>query len=136
MSPEANFRLPGRCVGQALNQALLIRGWPQTITVDNGTGFTSEVFDKWAWRRGVKLDYTRQGKPTDNKLIEFFNGRLRDQFLNGHEFVTMHDAREKLKTWQKDYNTCRPRGSLGHLTASEFVKIGSEQQARNCLTPV
>jgi putative transposase len=36
----------------------------------------------------VKLDYTRPGKPTDNGLIESFNGRLRDEFLNVNEFIT------------------------------------------------
>ena len=48
----------------------------------------------------------------------------------------MYDAREKLKAWQEDYNTCRPHGSLGHLTPSEFVKMRSAQQAESCLTPV
>jgi putative transposase len=68
--------------------------------VDNGTEFTSKALDEWAYRRGIKLDYTRPGKPTDNGLIESFNGRLRDEFLNVQEFVTLHDAREKLKAWQ------------------------------------
>ena len=61
--------------------------------MDIGTEFTSKALDEWAYRRGVKLDYTRPGKPTDNGVIGSFNGRLRDEFLNVHEFVTMHDAR-------------------------------------------
>lgn len=124
---EANFRLSGRCVGQALDRLAAQRGWPRAITVDNGTEFTSKALDEWAYRRGIKLDYTRPGKPTDNGLIESFNGRLRDEFLNVHEFVTLHDAREKLKAWQDDYNHYRPHGSLGHLTPSEFVKKRSVQ---------
>lgn len=133
VSLEANFRLTGRCVGQALDQAARQRGWPQAITVDNGTEFTSEALDEWAYKRGVKLDYTRPGKPTDNGLIESFNGRLRDEFLNVNEFITMHDVREKLKAWQDDYNHCRPHGSLGHLTPSEFVTLrsGQPKQAAN-----
>jgi transposase-like protein len=98
---EANFRLSGRCVAQAL--------------------------DDWAYRRGIKLDYTRPGKPKDNGLIESFNGRLRDEFLNVNEFVTLHDAREKLKAWQDDYNHHRPHSSLGNLTPSEFVNSRSVQ---------
>ena len=124
---EANFRLTGRCVGQALDQAAAQRRLPQAITVDNGTEFTSKALDEWAYRRGVKLDYTRPGKPTDNGLIESFNGRLRDEFLNVNEFVTMHDAREKLKARQDDYNSCRPHGSLGHLTPSEYARMRSGQ---------
>ena len=133
---EANFRLTGRCVGKALDEAALQRGWPKAITVDNGTEFTSKALDEWAWRRGVKLDYTRPGKPTDNGLIESFNGRLRDEFLNVNEFITLQDAREKLKAWQHDYNHHRPHGSLGHLTPSEFVKKRPDQQLESRPTPV
>ncbi len=122
VSLEANFRLSGRCVGQTLDQAATVRGWPQSITVDNGAEFTSKALDEWAYRRGVKLDYTRPGKPTDNGLIESFNGRLRDECLNVYEFITMHDMREKMRAWQHDCNVHRPHGSLGHLTPSEFVK--------------
>jgi putative transposase len=136
VSLEANFRLTGRCVGKALDEAALERGWPKAITVDNGTEFTSKALDEWAWRRGVKLDYTRPGKPTDNGLIESFNGRLRDEFLNVNEFITMQDAREKLKAWQHDYNHHRPHGSLGHLTPSEYVRKRSDQQAGSRPTPV
>lgn len=133
VSLEANFRLTGRCVGQALDQAARQRRWPQAITVDNGTEFTSKALDEWAYKRGVKLDYTRPGKPTDNGLIESFNGRLRDEFPNVNEFITMHDVREKLKAWQDDYNHCRPHSSLGHLTPSEFVTLrsGHPKQAAN-----
>ncbi len=105
VSLKANFRLPGRCLGQALGQAAAIRGWPQAITVNNRTEFTSKALDEWAFRRGVKLDYTRPGKPTDNGLIESFNGRLRDEFLNVNEFITLYDAREKLKAWQEKTTT-------------------------------
>ena len=54
--------------------------------------FTSKTLDEWAYHRGIKLDYTQPGKPTDNGLIESFNGRLRDEFLNVQEFVTLHDT--------------------------------------------
>jgi len=69
--------------------------WPRAITVDNGTEFSSKALDEWAYRRGVKLDYTRPGKPTYNGPIESFNGRLRDEFLNVNEFITMLDAWER-----------------------------------------
>ena len=129
---EANYRLSGRSVAQALDQAARQRGWPQAITVDNGTEFTSKALDDWAYRRGVKLDYTRPGKPTDNGLIESFNGRLRDEFLNVNEFITMHEVHERLRAWQDDYN-CRPHGSLGHLTPSEFatMRLGQPKEAAN-----
>ncbi|MFH7109549.1 IS3 family transposase [Achromobacter xylosoxidans] len=124
---EANFRQTGRGVGQALDRSAVLRGWPKAITVDNGTEFTSRALDDWAYRRGIKLDYTRPGKPTDNGLIESFNGRLRDEFLNVHEFITLHDLQQKLRAWQDDYNHHRPHGSLGHLTPREYVQKWSVQ---------
>lgn len=122
---EANFRQTGCSVGQALDRSAVLHGWPKSITVDNGTEFTSRALDDWAYQRGVKLDYTRPGKPTDNGLIESFNRRLRDEFLNVHEFVTLYDLREKMKAWQHDYNHHRPHGSLGHLPPNEFVQMWS-----------
>lgn len=119
--------LSGRCVARALDEAARQRGLPGAITVDNGTEFTSKALGDWAWRRGVKLDYTRPGKPTDHGLIESFNGRLRDEFPSVNEFVTMADVRQKLKAWQDDYNHHRPHGSLGHLTPSEFAAMRSGQ---------
>jgi putative transposase len=105
-----------------MDQVARQRGWPKAITVDNGTEFTSnKALDDWVHRRGVELDYTRPGKPTDNGLIESFNGRLRDEFLNVNEFITMRDVREKLHAWRDDYNHRRPHGSIGNLTPSEFA---------------
>jgi transposase InsO family protein len=70
-------------------------------------------------------------KPTDNGLIESFNGRLRDEFLTVDEFITMHDMRERLMAWQYDYNPCRQHGSLSHLTPSEFatMRLGQPKEA-------
>jgi putative transposase len=107
VSLEANYRLTGRCVGQALDQAARQRGWPKAMTVDNGRELTSKALDEWAYKRGVKLADTRPGKSTDNWLIESFNGRLRDEFLNGNEFVTMHDVRQKPRAWHDDYSPLR-----------------------------
>jgi len=135
VSLEPGFRLTGRCVGHALDQAAIARGMPRAITVDNGTESTSKALDEWAYRRGVRLDYTRPGKPTDNGLIESFNGRLRDEFLNTHEFVTMHDVRERLMAWKDDYNNRRPHGSLGHLTPSEFAQMRSDQLPKGRPSP-
>src|SRR6266436_579466 len=66
--------------------------------------FTSLALDDWAHRRAIKLDFTRPGKPTDNGLIESFNSRLRDEYLNAHEFASMDHAHERLRAWQVDYN--------------------------------
>jgi len=58
----------------------------------------------WAYRRGVTLDFSRPGKPTDNAFIEAFNGRFRAECLNAHWFLSLADAREKMEDWRKYYN--------------------------------
>ena len=87
---------------------------PKTIRVDQGSEFVSRDLDLWAYTRGVTLDFSRPGKPTDNAFIEAFNGRLRAECLNAHWFLTLADAREKLEDWRKDYNEVRPHGAIGN----------------------
>jgi putative transposase len=89
-------------------------GYPKTIRVDQGTEFVSRDLDLWAYTRGVTLDFSRPGKPTDNAYIEAFNGRLRAECLNAHWFLTLADAAEKLEDWRRYYNEERPHGAIGH----------------------
>jgi putative transposase len=51
------------------------------------------VLDEWCYFRGVKLDFIRPGKPTENGMIESFNGRLRDECLNVNELATLDEVR-------------------------------------------
>jgi putative transposase len=113
-------------VVDALNEIAQERELPYAITVDHGTEFTSKVLDEWCYLRGVKLDFIRPGKPTENSFIESFNGRLRDECLNVHEFATLDAVRAVLKAWRDDYNHHRPHGSLGRLTPSEFAAKGQK----------
>jgi putative transposase len=95
---------------------------PQRIQVDNGSEFTSKDFDRWAQTNNVTLDFSRPGKPTDNPFIESFNGKLRDEFLNCHWFISLSDLRIKAALWQKEYNEERPHSSLGMLTPKEYLE--------------
>ncbi len=124
---QADFRLTGESVVDAMNSIALERDLPYAITVDHGTEFTSKVLDEWCYLRGVKLDFIRPGKPTENGFIESFNGRLRDECLNANEFVTIDHVRAVLEVWRHDYNHHRPHGSLGHLTPSEFELRGRKK---------
>lgn len=100
----------------ALQAVRRTHGLPTAITVDHGTEFTSKMLDEWCYRNGVRLDFIRPGKPVEKGMIESFNGRLRDECLNPHEFESLDDVRATLTDWQDDYNHRRPHGSLGHLT--------------------
>jgi putative transposase len=89
--------------------------------VDHGTEFQSRALEDWAYRRSVQLDFIRPGKPVENAFIESFNGRLRDECLNVHQFTSLAEAQIIIEAWRLDYNQRRPHSSLGHLTPNEFV---------------
>ena len=61
------------------------RGGPKRLFCDNGSEFPSQVLDLWAYQNGVKIDFSRPGKPTDNGHIESFNwnfpGRMSEHAL-------------------------------------------------------
>ena len=62
---------------------------------------------------GVKLDFSRPRKPTDNAFIEVFSGRFRQEYLNESWFLSLVDAEEKVESWGRHYNGERPTGHWG-----------------------
>ena len=78
--------------------------------------------DKWAYERGVELDFSRPGKPTDNARVESFNGRLRQECLNAHWFLSLDDAKAKIGAWRIHYNETRPHSALDWHTPAEFAR--------------
>jgi putative transposase len=118
---EADTSLPGLRVVRILESLRERRGTPVAIQVDNGTEFTSRVVDQWAHQNQVALHFIDRGKPTQNALIESFNGKFRDECLNQNWFVDLRHAREVIEDWRVDYNTVRPHSSLRYLTPEEFA---------------
>ncbi len=115
-------KLSGTKVATILDRIAATRGsYPNEITVDNGTEFFSQAMDAWAHRKGVRLDFIRPGRPTENGFIESFNGKLRDECLNAELFSDLVDARRKLEAWRREYNEERPHSSIGNLTPVEFA---------------
>ena len=66
---EVGQRLTGDDVVRVLEQVTAERGKPRSIRVDNGPEFISRSLDLWTYFNGVKLDFSRPGKPTDNAVI-------------------------------------------------------------------
>jgi len=118
--------LKGDDVVNTLNRIAAHRGLPMTIKVDNGSEFISKVMDKWAYERGVELDFSRPGKPTDNAKVESFNGRFRLECLNTHWFLSLEDAKAKIEEWRQYYNETRPHSALKWATPSEFARLARE----------
>ena len=121
---EVDTSLPGSRV--VLERLRDLRGLPSSITVDHGPEFEGQVLDAWAYKRGVRLAFIRPGKPVDNCYIESFNGRLRDECLNEHWFMSMQHARSTIEGWRIEYNT-EPR------TAPLMIKHPKSSEMRTLL---
>nr|WP_256365055.1 IS3 family transposase [Caldimonas brevitalea] len=126
---EVGQSLKGEDVVRVLSTIVTDRGLPQTIKTDNGSEFISKAMDKWAYERSIELDFSRPGKPTDNANVESFNGRLRQECLNEHWFLSLDDARAKIEAWRRDYNESRPHSALEWATPTEFARRSRLQAA-------
>jgi hypothetical protein len=115
--PLTDRRKSGRADEAASRPALHARSQP---TMEGK--FAVKAMELWAYQSGVKLDLIRPGKPVENGYIESFNGRLRDECLNGEIFFDLVDAREKLERWREDYNEQRSYSSLTDRTPAEFAQ--------------
>lgn len=114
-------QLRSPAVTATLDGVIAERGQPAALTVDNGTEFTANHFDAWAYTHSIAVDFIRPGKPIENAFIESFNGRLRDECLNAHWFYSLADARQTIAAWRWDYNEMRPHSRLGGQTPNEFA---------------
>ena len=120
IDPQFSYR--GEDVVQILDKVCTETGYPGTIRVDQGSEFVSRDLDLWAYTRGVVLDFSRLGKPTDNAFIEAFNGRFRAECLNAHWFMGLEDARQKMEAWRRYYNEERPHGAIGQKTPITLLR--------------
>ncbi len=103
-----------------------MRGKPQASRVDNSPEFVSQGLGLWAYFNGVKLDFSRPGKPTENAVIESFNGTLRDECLIQHWFVSLDDAQAVTQAWREGYNRVCPHGAMANNSAGTKLGAASE----------
>lgn len=90
------------------------RGTPQYLRSDNGPEMTAIAVRDWLDRVGVKTLFIEPGSPWENGYIESFNGRLRDELLNGEIFYTLEEAKVLTGWWRQEYNHVRPHSALGY----------------------
>ena len=84
------------------------------IRSDNGSEFVAETLRDWIATVGAKTAYIEPGSPWENGYCESFNGKLRDELLNGEIFYTLKEAQIVIENWRRHYNTVRPHSSLGY----------------------
>jgi len=99
---------------ETMADIMLVRGVPDHIRSDNGPEMTAKVVRNWLAQVGTKTLYIEPGSPWENGYCESFNGKLRDELLNGEIFYSLKEAQIVIEQWRNHYNTVRPHSSLGY----------------------
>jgi len=107
-------RLTHKDVLAVLNDLFLQRGVPVHIRSDNGSEFTAKRVRSWLKALTIKALFIEPGSPWENGYIESFNGKMRDELLNGEIFYSLKEAQVLIEMWRKHYNTLRPHSALGY----------------------
>ena len=99
---------------ERLSDLFVRRGVPDYVRSDNGPEFAARRVREWLARVEVKTLFIEPGSPWENGYVESFNGKLRDELLNGEIFDTLLEAKVLIERWRAEYNTVRPHSSLGY----------------------
>ncbi len=97
-----------------LTDLFILRGAPRFIRSDNGPEFVAQAVRDWIAAVGAKTAYIEPGSPWENGYCESFNGRFRDELLNGEVFYSLREAQILIEQWRRHYNTKRPHSALGY----------------------
>jgi len=65
--------------------------------------------------------YIEPGSPWQNGFNESFNGRLRDELLNGELFTSLQEAKVVTEDYRMAYNHRRPHSGLGYETPAAYA---------------
>ena len=99
---------------ETMADVMLTRGVPEHIRSDNGPEMTARIVRQWLAKVGAKTLYIEPGSPWENGYCESFNGKLRDELLNGEIFYSLREAKAVIGQWRSHYNAVRPHSSLGY----------------------
>ena len=113
----------------ALSDLFITEGIPAYIRSDNGSEFTAKSLKDWLHTLKVKTAFIEPGSPWENGYNESFNGRLRDELLNGEVFYTLKEAQVMIEAWRRHYNHIRPHSALGYRPPAPWARICPEPPA-------
>ncbi len=111
---EVGRRLNSMDVIETLADAMLAHGIPAHVRSDNGAEMTANIVRDWLGHLGAKTLFIATGSPWENGYCESFNGKLRDELLNGELFYSLKEAQVVIEQCRRHYNTWHPHSSLGY----------------------
>lgn len=120
---RTDYKLGADEVMDVLTDLFITKGIPDHIRSDNGSEFTAKSIKFWLRQLGVKTLYIEPGSPWENGYNESFNGRFRDELLNGETFYTLKEAQIIIEQWRHHYNHIRPHSSLGYKPPAPLARM-------------
>lgn len=115
------YSMHSKKVIEIVQRAIDEHGKPKGIRTDNGSEFTSAIFQDWLGNKGIEWVKIQKGKPQQNAIIERFNRTYREDILDANVFFSLEHANQVTEPWIIDYNNERPHQSLNFLTPNEYV---------------
>ena len=93
---------------------MLVEGTPAYMRSDDGAEMVAKVLRQWLRGLGTKNLDIERGSPLEGGYCESFNGKLRDQLLNGESFYSLREAQVVVEQWRVHYNIPRPHSAPGY----------------------
>lgn len=118
-----------------LDRIAAVRGFPAFLRMDNGPEFISHAITDWCRFNGAQTVFIEPGSPWQNAWIESFNGRVRDELLNGELFTSLLEAKVVVEDWRQDYNRNRPHSALGMLSPADHALLEEARWNTTTSTP-
>ena len=112
----------------ALTDLFILKGVPAYIRSDNGPEFVAKAVRDWIAAVGATTAFIEPGSPWENGYCESFNGRLRDELLNGEIFYSLREAQIVIEDWRRHYNTERPHSALGYRPPAPETIVSMDQR--------
>ena len=125
-------KLSSEDVINTLAELFLSRGVPKHVRSDNGSEFIATEVRMWFRKLELNPLFITPGSPWENGYIESFNGKLRDELLNGETFYSLKEAQVMLERWRIHYNTKRPHSSLNYRPPAPEVFSVIEKPFEKC----
>lgn len=111
---KVDRKLKSEDVVDVLADLFILKGVSDHIRSDNGSEFTAKLVRGWLERVGSNTLFIEPGSPWENGYNESFNGKFRDEMLNGEIFYTLKEAKILIEQWRQHYNMIRPHSSLSY----------------------
>lgn len=121
--------MTAQMVTDALTMAIWRRGRPNALThhSDQGSQYTSEVFQRLMADNDITCSMSRSGNCWDNAAAENFFSSLKIERIRGRVYQTRHQARADLFDYiERFYNPTPRHSTLGYLSPMQYEEDAME----------